>query len=59
MDKPQYFIEEGIRRFYDEKGFCIKEEGFSKLFRINYEKDKEEINDCRESEREYRKSCRL
>ena len=41
MDKPQYFIEEGIRRFYDEKGFCIKEEGFSKLFKISYEKDKE------------------
>ena len=51
MDKPQYFIEEGIRRFYDEKGFCIKEEAYSKLFKISYEKDKEEINDCRESKR--------
>ena len=51
MDKPQYFIEEGIRRFYDKKGFCIKEEGFSKLFKISYEKDKEKINDYSESKR--------
>ena len=49
MEKPAYYIEEGVRRFYDKDGLVIKEEGFSKLFKISYKKDKEKINDSRKS----------
>ncbi len=47
MDKPEYFIEEGVRRFYNKDGVCIKKEGFNRFYRVKDEVKKEEINDCR------------
>ena len=51
MEKPAYFIEEGMRRFYNENGIKIKEEAFSKLYRVRYTEEREDKkeNDSRKS----------
>lgn len=52
MEKPKYFIEEGVRKFYNENGTLIKEEGFNRFFRIK-EKREEKKNDCRKGSRKH------
>jgi hypothetical protein len=48
MEEAKYFIEEGIRRFYNENGTLLKEVGYSRFFKIK-KKREEKKNDSRKS----------
>ncbi|MBO7732575.1 MAG: hypothetical protein J6S67_08475 [Methanobrevibacter sp.] len=49
MEKAKFFIEEGIRKFYDENNTLLKEEKFSRFYKCTYEDKKEnEKNESKE-----------
>ena len=47
MEKPAYYIEEGIRKFYDENNTLLKKEKFSRFYKCTYEDKKENEKDDR------------
>ena len=45
MEKPAFIIEEGIRKYYDNDGKCIKQKAYNRLYKVTYKNEKENKKD--------------